>query len=159
MESLLLALYKKTAPGADNFDKLISFGTRSLYTHSEIIHIRKGGIVQLSVSPRDTAFRGKEHLVDEDTWDYFKIDSLDEAKALSKAYALLGVKYDWLALSGFITRIKVNSNTRMFCSESSTEIIQAGGVKLFNHSKPYMVSPAMLGDNPLCIKVNIGDYL
>jgi hypothetical protein len=148
---ILLALYKKTSPNAELIDKLIAFGTRSIYSHSEIIHIDEvtKEATQISVSPRDSRVRKKPHNIDLETWDYFFAENINEAKVLQYCESKLGTKYDWVALAGFICRLKVNSKNRVFCSEFSTEALIAGGIHLFNFSKPYMVSPAMQGDNPM----------
>ena len=154
---ILVALYKKSAPNAELIDKLICFGTRSIYSHSEIIHIDDSTLAcnQISVSPRDSELRIRAHTIDLDTWDYFQTEgNLDESKALKYCTEKLGTKYDWVALLGFVTRLKINSKNRMFCSEFTTEVLLQAGIQLFNMSKPYMVSPAMQGDNPLLKKLN-----
>lgn len=151
---ILIALYKVTSPNADLFDKLVSFGTRSIYTHAEILHIDDYHCNQISVSPRDGSLRSKPHLIDHLSWDYFYIEDLIEDSVLQYCELKMGTKYDWLALTGFITRLKINAANRLFCSEFVTEAIRYGGVDLFRHSKPFMVSPAMLGDNMLLKQVH-----
>lgn len=152
---VLIALYKATSPRADFIDKLISFGTRSLYTHSELIIEKDGIFNQVSVSPRDSSLREKPHIFDYDSWDYFEINSnkLDETKLKEFCNSKIGTKYDWIALLGFIVRLKINLTDRLICSEFVTEAVLQSGVQLFNCSKSFMVSPAMLGDNPLLIKL------
>jgi uncharacterized protein YycO len=61
----------------------------------------------------------------------------------------VGKPYDYLAILRFLSRRKMYSNNRWFCSELAYEAFQQAGVNLLKHTQPWEVSPGLLLRSPL----------
>ena len=126
------AFYKVSAPNAGWFDKLVSFWTRSQYTHVELIF--SSGL-SFSSSIRDGGCRYKAIGYDSITWDYISLDYITPERELEiKKFcnSQTGKGYDFLGilLSQFIP-FNIQDPKRWFCSEIVSKALG------FTHASSY----------------------
>ncbi len=68
----------------------------------------------------------------------------DEEKATASALALIGKKYDWRALFGFLIHRDWQSMSQWFCSEAATKVLMDGGTQLFRAEDVHRITPQHL---------------
>jgi len=122
-----LAFYKGRARRFKNriMDTLIRFGTRSKYSHVELI---KGAATLnasfecLSSSGRDGGVRKKTIYMNEAKWDLVTIDAPKDA--VSKIEAEIGKPYDYVAIIfSQVFNFGRHDHDKWFCSEICAEAL------------------------------------
>jgi hypothetical protein len=156
------------------FDKAIGLWTRSPYVHVECAFkpwmdadslfifnekLRQAKITVMagdpparswlcfSSSPRDGGTRFKWIDLTDGKWDLIEVPFLaDERRlALLECAKLLGRKYDWGAIFGFVLPFGEHTAGRLMCSESGTTVVQnASCRRMLAAAKPWRTSPADL---------------
>lgn len=144
---ITIAFYKKNAPRATFYDKLVAWWTNSDVCHTEIVI----DDYQYSSSPRDGGVRKVPHRIDHHTWEYLdlEITEKDLLKGLIFFEKTKNCKYDWMGIFGFISPFK-DREDRYFCSEWSSKFLIIVGVSKLFDKEPYRISPARLK----CILLN-----
>jgi len=66
---------------------------------------------------------------------------------LKTAIGLLGKKYDWRGIGGFVTRRRKHNEDKWFCSELASHCLMMSGVVLL-HWPPFMQSPNFMLASP-----------
>ena len=146
-----VAFYKKDAPKATIYDKLVAWWTNSDVCHTEIIIDGE----QYSSSPRDGGVRRVPHKVDHQTWEYLEIEinERDLVRGLTFFEKTKYRDYDWMGIFGFISPFKDKENA-YFCSEWCSKFLIIVGVSKLFDKEPYKISPARLKaillDQPYC---------
>ena len=148
------AFYKKTAPGADWTDKVISWWTKGPYSHVELII---DGIMYSS-SPRDGRVRCEPHKYDTATWDYIEVLVSTQDKNRIKKFFLKteGRTYDWLGIAGFVVPVH-DSEKKYFCSEWCTKAGIIGGIECLFDKNPARMSPNRLANSLLAAGFKIAE--
>jgi hypothetical protein len=85
------------------------------------------GSLCYSSSPRDGGVRFKWIDLTDGKWAVVKLGALDDfqlRRALSFCQTRVGMKYDWLAILGFVVRFGEHENNKRFCSDACVELIQ-----------------------------------
>jgi len=136
-----VAFYKSNQPKADYQDKLIAWWTGGIYSHTELII---DGYMY-STSPRDKTVRKKEHIYNEDIWDYVEVGNVDVDKILTFFEMTKNQKYDWLGILGFIIPFKDRTD-KWFCSEWVSNALKIAGCKKLWLQEPSKISPNKLYD-------------
>ena len=115
---LYVAFYK----GKDRiFNKLVSWWTRGLYSHTELVVEASNGMYTCwSSSFLDGGIRCKMMPLPEDHWDLVEITNLvdNTQDPLDWFMRHLGCKYDVIGLIGFIFRRVADDKYKFFCSEA-----------------------------------------
>jgi uncharacterized protein YycO len=83
--------------------------------------------------------------ISDDDWEYI----------IQYAKQQVGKKYDYRAIVRFITRKKLESNDRWFCSELVFESLSQAGIKLLDRIDSSEVSPSTLAISPLLTQYNV----
>lgn len=146
-----VAFYKVTQQNATALDKVIAWWTSDFkekfngdwklgYSHTEIVF---SDGVMISSSPREATVRAKEHTVNAEAWDYIDVSGLDESTARVFAETQLGKAYDWFGVSGFVVAVRDNES-KWFCSELSSRILQIAGCVKIGEFNPGRISPNRL---------------
>ena len=139
-----LAFYKSKNPNAEWDDKLIDWYTGSIgFSHVEIVVVYKTGKKEMyTSSPRDGGVRAKEHIWDENVWEYERINIT--FSHLTDIFTLTnGCKYDWNGILGFILPFQDRTN-KWFCSEWCSNVLKTAGDKRFLILEPSKLSPNKL---------------
>lgn len=103
-------------------DRIVSFATRSPFTHCELIRSdtvpRSGDTVRcISASGRDRGVRIKDITLDPDKWDIFAVPWAP-ADTWERAEAHLGAPYElWTMVLSQLFNFRRGSPGRWFCSE------------------------------------------
>ena len=99
-----------------------------------------------SSSPRDGGVRFRPIWLDPKQWDLHDIHwAIDDAQARAirdRAIQLIGLRYDWLGILGFVIRRGEHDKRRLFCSEAVVTACQAAG--WFRGVQPWRTSPGGL---------------
>jgi len=141
MAKIQVAFYKKTAPKATFYDKLVAWWTNSDVCHTEIVIDG----YQYSSSPRDGGVRKVPHKIDYQAWQYLEMEILDKdlLRGLTFFEKTKHCKYDWMGILGFISPFK-DREDRYFCSEWDSKFLMIVGVSELFDKEPYRISPARL---------------
>jgi hypothetical protein len=155
------------------FDKAICLWTRSPYSHVEMIFDasewprgmlaaeveKQGKTIQpgdplnwpyirlcFSSSPRDGGVRFKWIDIDPAQWDVreFPMPGVNDLNLIDAAAPLVGLKYDWFGIFGFVLPFGEHNDADRFCSEVCLDVIQKFGD--FRQYKAWEVSPGQLSD-------------
>jgi len=107
-----IALYK----GKQHlFNKAVSWWTRGPYSHVELI-LDDG--ISVSSSFRDGGVRYKNiNYSNVDNWDFIEIGP-EPTWMRDRISGILGQKYDWMGLIGFVFRRVGDDRNKKFCSET-----------------------------------------
>jgi len=136
-----VAFYK----GASNangsfFSKLISFWTKSKYTHTELI-LSDG--YMYSSSYVENCVRKKKHKFNTEKWDYLNIEISNEKNILEFFEMTKGSKYDKIGILGFIIPLK-DRTKEWFCSEWVSNALKISSIKELFNQEPSKISPGKL---------------
>ena len=113
-----IAFYK--AEFGTKYDKIVSFLTRSPYSHCEIV-LQDGKC--WSASMRDGGVRSK-YIDFDGKWDLYDLpEEFDEIKINYWFSLLVGNKYDYLGAVASWPRIDLTSKNRKFCSQISAMML------------------------------------
>jgi hypothetical protein len=124
-------------------DTLIKLWTRSHYSHCELYF---EGAWVTSHPQYGVVSTKKELIYDHANWDYLSFNVNYYTPVFDKYLKdQLGCEYDWkgIVFSQFIP-LGVNSDTRWFCSEIVTKLLQILLVDVTLDLQPNKVSPAKL---------------
>lgn len=94
------------------FDSLVCWWISGKYSHVELVI----GDFRYSSNPKEGVVK-KPYDIDESEWDIIELDTSFPFSEVVAAEALLGCKYDYLGLFGFVFRPAMGKNSRWFCSE------------------------------------------
>lgn len=139
--------------GRGIISSLIRWQTRGNYSHAALL-LPNGQILE---SWQGAGVRVKT-LKNWDGIDIYHVDGIKSdqwVSAIKFAEAQLGKKYDYRAILRFLTRKKLSSNDRWFCSELVFEALRQAGVKLLDRIDSSAVSPSTLSISPILTKYNV----
>lgn len=126
---------------------LIRWQTRGRYSHAALL-LPDGRIVE--------AWSGDgvrvKRLTDWSGVDCYMIPGMTAAQwddAIAFALDQLGKGYDYWAIVRFISRERMPDNDRWFCSELVFAAIEHAGVRLFERTHSWSISPGTLEISPL----------
>jgi len=122
-------------------DKLIASVTNGPHSHVEIVI----DDMQYSTSPRTKTLVKKEHVWDEDVWDYIKVSSRTvSAKKILRFFELTeGSMYDLMGALGIVLPLRSREQL-WFCSEWVTRALQIAGYQDLWIYDAYRISPNRL---------------
>ena len=146
MANAKIAFYKADGPHATFIDKLIAWYTKGPYSHVEFVFQDNDGNWKMcSSSPRDGKVRCKPHTFDDKSWTYIDIELDDDKLNTIKEFynSILGFKYDWAGILGFILPTQ-DRQYRWFCSETVSNALKITGFKPMWYLDPSRVSPNKL---------------
>lgn len=139
--------------------RLIRFGTRSEYSHCDLIS--PSGLSIIGAVP----FKGVveyplEERVDQSTkWAVYEIDA-DPALAWRYAQSQFGKSYDWLGVLGIVAMRDWEGDDKWFCSELVAKAcLEAGRPILSPQVRINRITPQMLLHSPLLTEVDSSDRL
>jgi hypothetical protein len=142
MNHITVAFYK----GQETLsDKLVSWWTNSKYSHVEIII----GDNWITSHPTDGVRKILNEQIYLDCWDFIRIPThnCNTIDNIVNKYIdeQLGLTYDWIGIifSQFI-KLGIDSNTKWFCSEFVTKILQLYLITEVLDVKPNKVNPGYL---------------
>ena len=137
----------------DNDETTILGKLVGLYTHGPYSHVAiiiediKDGLLnestQWEASPTSGYVKKSKHMYDEVKWDYIDINIKDINNTIEFLNSVLGNKYDYAGILGFILPIQDRSN-RWFCSELASNILKIDGYEPMWYIEPSSVSPNKL---------------
>ena len=81
--------------------------------------------------------------------DVFEFDVRYDYLATLYLDGVVGTKYDFLGIFGFLLHRNKHSRSKVFCSELAMEYSTVCGTPLLGRIPPYKVSPSMLATSPL----------
>jgi len=139
MQEILLAFYKANQPKAKIEDKIVSFFTRSIYSHTEIVY--QG--VMYSSSPRDNGVRSKPHNFDKEVWDYVPIKLPHLECGMEFFQQTQGLKYDLTGALGIFFKLG-NREDRYFCTEWCGQFLIISGYSPLFTKNPALLTPKSL---------------
>jgi hypothetical protein len=128
-------------------DKLIKFWTKSQYSHVEILVEGFSYDANTKLGLRKYA----KESYDLEQWDVVSIDVDISKENFGKIERFIknqiGLKYDWrgIFLSQFV-KMGIDSDTKWFCSEFVTKILQLFLIEETLDEKPNKVSPEKLSE-------------
>jgi len=135
-----IAFYKGlTAPHRDWKDWVICKWTHGQYSHVELVI----GDTMYSSSPRAGKVRAKQHITDNESWDYIDMPFIEERNILEFFNMTQGSKYDYIGILGFVIPIKDRTN-EWFCSEWVSNALKISGCKSLWKLEPSKISPNKL---------------
>ena len=145
MAKILVAFYKANNTNASWKDKLIAWYTNGPYSHTELILIDGNKHIMCSSSPREGMVRCKPHTIDNDSWDYVEVEiSHKDIDTIKDFYnSILGMRYDWSGILGFILPTQDRTD-RWFCSETVSNALKIIGFRPMWYLEPSRVSPNKL---------------
>jgi len=137
----------------DNDETTILGKLVGLYTHGPYSHVAiiiediKDGLLnestQWEASPTSGYVKKSKHMYDEVKWDYIDINIKDINNTIEFLNSVLGNKYDYAGILGFILPVQDRSD-RWFCSEWVTKALQLAGVEKLWLFEPSKTSPNKL---------------
>lgn len=133
--------------------KLIKWQTRGVYSHAAFM-LPDGRFLEAREF-RGVQFRKLSEWEGIDLYDVPAMEAHEWRIALSFATQRIGEKYDWLAIARFLSRRRMRSNARWFCSELVFRACQQAGVFLLDRVEPWAVSPQMLALSPLLVPAKV----
>lgn len=126
-------------------DTLIKLWTNSEYSHVELIKDNKS-IICL---PSKGVYIKNNKIYNANDWTFININ-YDDSEHINNIFNAfinneLNCKYDWLGiyLSQFI-KLGINSDSKWFCSELTTKLLQILLIESIIDLQPNKVSPGML---------------
>lgn len=136
-----LAFYQ----GRSFVSRLIRFVTWGKYSHVAVI-LDDGRILEAWHKP--SGVRWISHLGDGHQVgtlvDVFDVPELPFPHSATAAAAdMIGMKYDFAGLLGFVVRRRTQDSNRLFCSEAAVMLAAIGGVELIR-APAWKVSPSLL---------------
>ncbi len=134
-----VAFFKVSSVKSDWKNKLIGWYTRSKYSHAELIV----GDMMYSSSPDESCVRGREHIVDNEQWDYIDVYVPNYNSMVNFISLTIGSEYDSMGIFGFVIPFQ-DSERRYFCSEWVSKALLIGGVNKFFATSPSRISPGRL---------------
>jgi uncharacterized protein YycO len=142
-----IALFK----GSGIIATLIRWQSRSSYAHAAVID--ENGVVYeaLTTGVRSAQLWTTDHTRSD--YDLFEVETTPEQNDMMRSFLWrqLGKRYDFTMVLRFLTREQEtrNSTGKWFCSELVFAAFAYAGIKLFERTEPWEVSPGMLARTPL----------
>jgi uncharacterized protein YycO len=132
--------------------KAIRWQTDSQYCHAgllfdgtQLIESRAwAGVQWVKFDPSDPTW---------DLYDVYGIEHDQEIAIWQFGLDQLGNGYDYWGALRFVSRRRLPTNDRWFCSELVFSAFKAAGISLLNHVDPQQVSPGLLSYSPYLIKI------
>lgn len=141
-----LAFYQ----GRSLVSRLIRFVTWGKYSHVAVM-LDDGRILEAWHKPngvRLISHLGEGHEVGT-LVDVYDVPELPfPHSATTAAEDMIGMKYDFAGLLGFVFRRRTQDRNRLFCSEAAVMLAAIGGVKLIR-APAWKVSPSLLATSAL----------
>lgn len=149
-----LAFYKATS--GTLWSRLISLWTGGPYSHVELAMPDvspddpslgawphdPGGTLCFSSSEQDGGTRFKVIDLKDGKWDVVDVPNVSEALLIRDAQKYNHLKYDWMAILGFVLQDAPAAKDEYMCSEMCTTLLQLQGQ--LNDLKPARTSPNAL---------------
>lgn len=124
-----LAFYKAFQPKATFLDKSVAIASGGLYSHVELVFPND---VCFSISPRENKGRFKRIKLNPEQWDIIELDSSLNYKQIMKDCSFyLNFKYDYIGALFSVTPFCIQKNSRIFCSEVVSNILNQYFVYFF----------------------------
>lgn len=123
--------------------RLIGWFTWGQYKHISMAFVQDDGSVRGFQSNAKHGVHFFEWADDPKT-DLYEVPCSNEQayEILSAAKSIVGSKYDYGGLWGFVRRAKRHSVLKWFCSEASCFVIECAGIKL-QRLPPFKISPVL----------------
>ena len=153
MHKLMIAFHKVKKDSALD-SKLIAWWTNGKYDHTELIIVENNVAMMYSAISYENIVRSKKHYINKDIYDYVNIKCSSNDLTIIKQFlnGIIGKKYDWLGILGFIIPFKDREN-KWFCSEVVSNALKIIGKPYMFNREPSTISPNKLAiilglDNP-----------
>ena len=130
--------------------RAIRWQTRGTYSHASLIFVDPTSSMAIEAWHRGGVRCGPVgHLQNpDDPIDLYAVNApFDLGNTLEFALEQVGKPYDFRMVAGFVsrrTREARRSLGKWFCSELVYAALEKGGLRLFNQTKPFEVSPDLL---------------
>jgi len=150
-DTITLGFFKTFEKDNDDvtwFGKMIGFYTHGPYSHVAVLIQDEdcgpiSNTIQWEADPISGYVINSEHIFDNTKWEYIiiNVNNLDNIKKFLNL--VLGNKYDYMGILGFILPIQDRSN-KWFCSELASNILKIDGQEFMWSLDPSTVSPNKL---------------
>lgn len=148
-----MKLYVAGYKGAGFGGRFIKWFTFGGYSHVSLIFVQGETRIEIdALQGAGVTSRNDGNIKNER--DLFLVKTTEKQfwQVYNAAVELIGTKYDWRGIYGFLARRKRENSKKWFCSELVAHCLDIAGIKLLN-LPPWKISPVMVCASTVIEKV------